>query len=556
MASTPPDRISQARDAFSRRTWEESYSLFSSAEREAPLPTEDVERLALAAFLTGRSGESAAAWTRAHSEHLSSRDWPRAARCAFRLSFELLNTGDKVRGIAWLTKARQVLDEHGCTDCVEQGYLVMLGAIGLLMRGDVAGAHAAFEQAVEIGRRFQDRDLTVTARHGVGRALIRLRQVEPGLALLDEAMVAVEAGDISPLFAGEIYCSVIEACFEVFDLRRAQEWTAALTQWCNAQPDLVMYSGQCMVRRAEILQLHGEWSEALDLARRACELYLKGPDQPAIGSAYYQQAELSRLLGDYARAEELYREASRRGKNPQPGLSLLKLGQGDLKSAAAAIRNALEAAALPSTRCRLLPAYVEIMLAAKDVEAARAGAEELDAIAKTLRTPLVRASATQARGAVLLASGDAAGAARALRESWAAWEEVQARYEGGRVRVMLGLACRELGDVTTAELELDAARWVFQQLSAGPDLRRLEAIAAPRAEKGTGGLTAREVEVLRLIATGLTNRVIGRKLSISEKTVARHVANIFTKLDLANRAAATAWAYQHGLAGESRSSAT
>lgn len=336
---------------------------------------------------------------------------------------------------------------------------------------------------------------------------------------------------------------------EIFDMRRAREWTAALTQWCEAQPDLVMYSGQCLVRRAEILQLHGEWTEAVDLARRACERYLKGPDQPAIGSAYYQQAELCRLLGDYARADELYREASRRGKNPQPGLSLLKLAQGEVESAAAAIRSALEAATLRSTRCRLLPAWVEIMLAAKDLEAARAGADELEEIAKTLDAPLVRASARQARGAVLLAAGDAAGAARALRESWAAWDEVDARYEGGRVRALLSRACRELGDVATAELELDGARWIFQRLSAGPDLQRLDALAAaPRAGKRDGGLTAREIEVLRLLAAGRTNRVIGQKLAISEKTVARHVANIFTKLNLPNRAAATAWAYQHGLA--------
>jgi ATP/maltotriose-dependent transcriptional regulator MalT len=375
-------------------------------------------------------------------------------------------------------------------------------------------------------------------------------QPQPGLALLDEAMIAVEAGEVSPMFAGEIYCSVIEACFEIFDMRRAQEWTAALTQWCEAQPDLVAYSGQCLVRRAEILQLHGEWTEAVDLARRACERYLEGPDQPAIGAAYYQQAELHRLLGDYSRADELYREASRRGKQPQPGLALLKLAQGEVAAAAASIRSTLTAASVTSARCRLLPAYVEIMLAAKDLDAARSAADELEQIAKSLDAPLVRACAAEARGAVLLATGDAARAVLALQDSRSAWEQVDARYQTGRVRTMLGLACRELGDQATADLELDAARWIFERLSAGPDLRRLQALVADRpAEKGDGGLTSRELEVLQLLAAGHTNRVIGQKLSISEKTVARHVANIFTRLNLPNRAAATAWAYQHGLAG-------
>lgn len=542
------DMLTQAMAAFSRRAWEEAYAFFSAADHESSLSPEDLDRLAIAAHLSGRTGDSTAAWTRAQNEHLAAGEWRLAARCAFRLGSVLLNLGERVRGQGWIAQAQRVLDEHGCTDCVERGHLLMPAGIAAILKGDFASAYAMFEQAAAIGRRFNDRDLAVGARHGMGRALIYQGQPQQGLAMLDEAMIAVEAGDVSPMFAGDIYCSVIEACLEIFDMRRAQEWTASLTQWCDAQPDLVTYTGQCLVRRAEILELHGEWAEAADVARRACERYLRGPEQPAIGSAFYRQAELCRLLGDFSKAEELYREASRRGRNPQPGLALLKLAQGECDAAAAAIRSALNAASQRAARCRLLPAYVEIMLAAKDLDAARAGAGELEEIAGSLDAPLLKASAAQARGAVLLASGNAQSAIDMLRQSWTAWQEVQCRYEGARVRALIGQACRALGDQASADLELDAARWALQQLSAAPELKRLDVLSARPASRGDGVLTAREVEVLGLIAVGHTNRAIGRQLGISDKTVARHVSNIFTKLNLSSRAAATAWAFQHGLA--------
>jgi len=253
------------------------------------------------------------------------------------------------------------------------------------------------------------------------------------------------------------------------------------------------------------------------------------------------------VRGDFAKADEAYREASRRGRKPQPGLALLRLAQGQIDVAAAAIRGAIDEARGRTSRCRLLPAYVEIMLSANDVEAASAGANELGEMAETLDAPLLRAVAAQALGAVLLARRDPRGALAALRPSWAEWREIGAPYEGARARVLIGLACRELGDQATAEMEFDAARWAFQQLSAAPDLKRLASLTRQAAPQPTGGLTARELEVLRLVAAGHTNRVTGEKLSISEKTVARHVANIFTKLDLTSRAAATAYAYKHGL---------
>jgi ATP/maltotriose-dependent transcriptional regulator MalT len=384
------------------------------------------------------------------------------------------------------------------------------------------------------------------ALHGRGRALIRLDRIGEGVTLLDEAMTAVTAGEVSSIAAGDIYCSVLEACHEVFDLRRAHEWTSALDRWCAAQPDLVRFRGQCLVRRAEILQLHGAWPDAMDEARRACER-LAEPPQRAIGAAFYQWAELLRLRGEFAKADEMYRQAGQSGRNPQPGMSLLRLAQGEVDTAATAIRHVLDDTKDRHVRSRVLVAYIEIMLAAHDVAAARAGTDELCAMAVALDAPFLRAVSERARGAVLLAEGDGRAALAALHDASAAWAEVEAPYEAARTRVLIGCACRELGDGDGADIEFDAARQVFKQLGAAPDLARMEAISRGRAPASSSGLSTRELEVLRLLVTGKTNRAIADELYISEKTVARHVSNIFNKLGLSSRAGATAYAYEHHL---------
>jgi DNA-binding NarL/FixJ family response regulator len=543
---TTTDTLDQGREAFARQAWMDACVRLSAADRESPLEPEDLQRLATAAYLIGKDVESADAWARAHHQFLTRGDVERAARCAFWLAFGLLNHGERVRGSAWITRGRGLLDDAQ-HDCVERGYLLLPVALQRLAQGDAEVAYATFCQAAEIGDRFGDADLIALARHSRGRVLIRMGKIRQGIALLDEAMVAVEAGEVSPIVVGDVYCSVIEGCLEVFDLRRAQEWTAALTHWCESQPDLVPYRGQCLVRRAEILQMHGVWLEAVEEARRACERFLQGPEQPATGAALYQRAELHRLRGEFGDAEEAYRQASRYGRKPQPGLAQLRLAQGQIELAAAAIRLAVEEAQNTGTRSRLLSAHVEIMLAANDIHAARVAADELAAIAGALDAPFLHAAAAQARGAVLLAEGDARAALAALRQAWSAWQQIEVPYEAARVRVLIGLACRALGDRDAAEMELDAAHWVFQQLGADPDLGRVEALSRTAAARAPGGLSAREVQVLRLVAAGKTNRAIAAGLFISERTVERHVSNIFIKLDVSSRAAATAYAYEHQL---------
>lgn len=537
----------RGRGSVNEQAWEILFSRLSEADREAPLKPEGLQQLAMAAHLTGREAESAESLTRAHQGYLAQGDTKEAVRCAFWLGFTLLNNGESAQASGWFARARRLLDE-GDLDCVEQGYMLLPAAIRSVHEGNVVAAHAMFVQAASIGARFRDVDLVTSARMGQGRALIRQGEVARGLSLLDEAMIAVTAGEISPVMVGGVYCSVLEACSEILDLRRAQEWTSALERWYASQPDIVPYRGQCIVRRAEILQLHGDWPSALQQAQQACQQLSQPTPNAALGSAFYRRAEIHRLRGEFAEAEEAYRQANQWERTPQPGYAQFRLAQGQIEAANTAIRHVAEAVRESGQRARVLDAYVEIVLAAHDVPAARAAADELEEISTHLNAPMVDAMWARAEGAVLLAEKNARGAHTALRRALTVWSDLAAPYETARVRVLLALSCRELGDHDTADLEFAAAREVFELLGAAPGVAQVEALSRKKAAAGAvGPLTGREVEILRLVASGMTNRAIAGKLRISEKTVARHLSNIFTKLDLPSRAAATAYAYKQNL---------
>jgi DNA-binding CsgD family transcriptional regulator len=533
------------REAARRLEWSDAYTALSLADSSSPLAAQDLELLATAALLLGHVEDGLRALQRAHQRHAEDGDPRRAARCAFWLTFHLGARGDVAQASGWFGRASRLLEHE--QECAEHGYLLISVAFHQLVAGDYAAGRAAAAQAVAIGGRAGDADLVAFARYLQGRALVHDGEMDEGLALVDEAMVAVVAGELSPIVAGAVYCGVIDTCQVLSELRRASEWTAALTAWCGMQPDMVTFTGQCLVHRAELLHLHGAWLEAVEEAKRALERFAHGADELASGDACYQQAEAYRVLGESAAAEDAYQQASRWGREPQPGLALLRLAQGKTDAAAAAISRAVAETTDRLRRVKLLPAQVEIMLAAGEVQAAQDAAAELIQIAGAYDTPALRATADHARGAVLLASGDAQAAVVALRGAWQLWRELQAPYEAARARVLVGLACRQLGDQEAAAMELDAARTVFAQLGAASDLARVEALARSDAASNTHGLTERELQVLRLLATGTTNHAIANELVLSEKTVHRHVSNIFTKLGVSSRAAATAYAYQHRL---------
>ena len=544
-SSARAQALERGREAFRRQAWGAAFSELLAADGEAPLEAEDLALLSQAAQLTGRAEEGAGFLARAHTAFLTRGDTQPAARCAFWLGFISLLGGEPAKAGGWLSRAGRLLE--GQPECAVNGYLLLPAGFSSFHAGDPIAAQAAFARAIACGERFGEKDLVALGLQGQGRALIRQGEIDRGVALLDEAMVAVTAGEVSPLSAGGVYCSVLEACGEIFDLQRAQEWTSALERWCASQPDLVPYRGHCLARRAELLQLRGSWPEALEWSQRAVEWLSRPAPGPQVSAAFYQVAEIQRLRGKFAEAEEAYQQAGEWHRSQGPGLPQLWLAQGRGEAADAAIRNMLEEVRAPGPRARVLDAYVEIVLACGDAAGARAAAGELAGISARQPVPFLRALSARAAGAVLLAEGNPREALAELRRAWSLWCELHAPYEASRVRVLIALACRALGDESDARVELTAARRTFKDLGAVVDLARVETLLSAGERNSAGPLTGREVQVLRLVATGMSNRGIAGELAISEKTVARHLSNIFTKLDLTSRTAAAAYAYDHGL---------
>ena len=498
--------------------------------------------------MLGRDDDYVSALERAHQGHLDRGDLPEAVRCGFWIGHSLLFRGEKARGAGWFARAQRLLDATGL-ECVEQGYLRIPVWLAHMARGDFQAALAAALEGAEIGERFGDLDLVWLARDDQARALLRLGRTEEALRLVDEALVAATAGDLSPIVTGIVYCNTISFCSAAYQVGHVREWISSMAGWCERQPEMIAHNGLCLVHRAEMSRLGGRWERAIREARTSAERFTGGAlNQLVTGRAFYCQAEVHRLRGDFDEAELAYRQASGHGYEPQPGLALMRLAQGKGETAAAAIRRVVGETTSPLPRAGLLPAFVEIMLALGNAPLARAASRELDGIVERTGCDVLVAMAAHCRGAVALAEGRASESLIDLRRALGIWNEMEAPYEIARVRVLVGLACRALGDADSAALETEAAGRTFDELGARPELARLDALVRTRPSEDAHGLTDRERQVLRLVAAGKSNREIAGELFISEHTVARHIQNIFAKVAVSSRTAATAFAFAHGLA--------
>ena len=538
--------IEDARAAVAREAWPQAYGLLRRlADADADvLSPRDWDSLSDAAWWLCRVEESIDARKRAYAGHAAAGADRAAGGSAWMVFYEHHLAGRSAIAAGWLARARRHLDK--VPECPEGAYLALSDSFLAQERGDLEDALASAREMAVIAQRCGSRDFFAMGQMCQGSVLMAGGDTAAGMALVDEAMCAVLAGELSSLFTGWLYCLALPPCIEAADLRRAGEWTEAAMAWCASLPAGTPFHGICRVHRVEVLHLRGAWAEASVEAGRACAELLDY-DPRVAADAFYLAGEIRRLRGDPEGAEDCFRRAHELGRDPQPGLALLRLGQGRAEIAAAALRAALaDKVTTTVVRARLLSAQVEVELALGGLDRARAARDELDTIAADSGAELLRAMAGVARGAVQLATGDAAGALTELRGARALWLQLGLPHLAAQTRMLIAAASRAVGDADGACLELGAAKATFDRLGAIAEARRAAALLDTSLAR-PGGLTAREVEVLRLVAAGRTNRAVAAALAVSEHTVARHLNNIFAKLGVSSRAAATAYAFTHEL---------
>jgi DNA-binding CsgD family transcriptional regulator len=536
--------LERARAAYGRRDWAKAREAYLGARALASLSADDMAALSDAAWWEGAIDESLSACEEAYRLFLHGDD-PRprpAAMLAIDIGVSWHLRGDEAMGSGWISRAQRLLE--GDEDCVEHGYLRSLMIDEALGAGNFDAAIEAARTVAAIGARHGDASLSSYALVGEGIALIKRGRVRDGLAALDEAMLPVVAGLVRPTWAGNIYCQLMSVCQELVDLRRARQWTDATARWCDGFSNAVMFLGVCRVHRAQLLQVQGDWALAEEEIARVCR-DLAAMNVGAVGLALYELGEVRRMRGDLAGAASAYGQAHEHGKEPQPGLALAWLAEGN----PAAARDALAACEVrtkdPLTKTRLWEALVQAAVAAGDLPAATTAADALDEAAATFASPGLLAAAAESRGRVCLATGDVMAAIEAFRSARQQWHDLEASYRVAQTRLALAEALERAGDEHGAALERDAATAALARLGViGP-------LAAEAPAALPDGITRREAEVLELVARGLTNREVAEALVLSERTVARHLANLYTKVGVTTRTAATTYAHRNGLVGPS-----
>jgi ATP/maltotriose-dependent transcriptional regulator MalT len=530
------------------------------------LAADDLEAFAEAAQVLGRGGEAVGILRRAYQARVEVGEIDRAITSAFWRWQAMIINAEFARANGWLAQVRSLAQRHRTSEVPrgedsqadehraprdqaaaisENGWFLVADAYSLVAAADYGAAVQLLALAVELGSRHRDTDLVAFATMIWGRALIKAGRLTEGFSRLDEAMLLVIERDTSPRATSMVYCGAIGTCHEAREFARAREWTLTLGEWLDALPQLGgAYFGDCRIYRSCLTRLCGEWREALAEVTVVCDDLSRGFGQHIARHAFYELAETHRLLGS-AEAEEAYRRAAKCGTPTQPGLAMLKLAQDDVDAAVVGIRRALTETQEQLERLGLLSACVTIMLAAGDVDAAQAAVDEMESIAQVYDSAAVQVEVHAARGALALEAGDVATALPLLRSAARWWREIDAPHTVATLSVLIALAYRAIGDDEAAQLELESARATFSRLGARPDLYRVEALMRPAQPVGSHGLTARETEVLRLIAAGRTNHAIATELFLSERTVHRHVSNIFDKLGVRSRTAAASYSIQH-----------
>jgi len=537
------EELQRAREAFDRRDWVAAYEGLSASGSDALLAA-DFADLATAAFLVGRHNDCIQALQRAHQAHLDAGDEQPAVRSAFWLAMTLMDRGEHAVASGWIARAERLLESFE-EDTVEHGYVLFFRMLGHILGGDAVTGLDEAATLTSYGRRFGDADLLAAGLMAQGRCLLYLGRVPEGVRLLDEAMVGVSTGEVSPIFSGHTYCSLIEACQEISDFGRVAQWTTALTTWCGAQVGLVPFTGQCAVHRGQVMRVRGAFAQAIAELDGAAARYVEADTPAAAGLAFAEKGDLLRIRGEYDAAEAAFQQAIGLGHDPQPAHALLSLARGRTDAASAAVRRVLGEPRDPIHRSQLLPGAIEVLLAGDDLATARPLVAELVAVGDGFESGSLRAMAGYAVGALALADDRPDEALAVSRAALQGWRELGWPFETARTQVLVGRALRSLGDEESAAAELAAAARALAALGARPAAQEADRLLAPGHLPG--GLTAREAEVLRLVAAGRSNPEISTALFLSEKTVARHLSNIFTKLDVRSRTAAAAYAYEHGI---------
>lgn len=481
MSQVLDESLEAGRDAFRRHSWREAYDLLKEADQASPLSAPDLEQVGEAAWWSGNLEECIDYHERSYNGHLQDGNPRRAGYMALVLVRHHSSKNNSAVAMGWFNHAERLLQDE--PECIEQGYLAQIRTIMLSEMGELNQALEQATLALDLGTKFGDRTLQAYALLDVGRVRVARGEVVDGLKHLDEATVAAVSGEVAPIAAGIIYCRAISSCAELADWRRAGEFTEAARRWCNRLSIAGGFPGICRVHRAEIIRLRGEWAEAEQEARQASEEL--GSYMPSIGAeAFYEMGEIRLRMGDLPAAEEAFMQAHELMREPYPGLALLRLAEGKTEAALKAITGALGGASTRLGRAKLLPAQVMIAIAAGDLGLARAGAEELASIAEDFGSAALRACAECARGQLLVAEGDPAGALEALRRALGHWKEVDAPYETAKVRISMAEAYRAIQDEDSAVVELRSARSAFERLGAALDARRVTEMMGDAAGNG------------------------------------------------------------------------